>query len=251
MIYTEADGFKSKIKEYFSEEQIKALYYNALRVDLESENNNGKAEFVKAIIGEGFQKLGPGTNRAAFMKDGYVFKFALDKEGMVDNYTEFKRGPEQPDYLASPYETNHLILVCEYVTVIDEEEFMMNIDNIKQVLEILAEDYIFDDMGTITKNYQNWGYRTRGGEQTLVCLDYGYMYHKFGNEDALICPKCGKKLEYTSNYAQFICSSNVCNTKYNIRDIRRRMNRKFEEEEEAAIGSIMDYKLPRKKQTMA
>lgn len=245
LIFTEKDeGVKSKIKKYFSNDQIKALFYNAKRLDILSDDNNGKVEEVQKLIGPSFKELGPGTNRVAFLRDGYVFKIALDVDGMVDNFTEFKRGAELPHYLAKPYECNQLILVSEYVTVIDQDEFLNNIDNIKIILEDMSAQYIFDDMGTIPKNFQNWGYRNDG---TLVCLDYGYLYPKIGNETALICPKCGEKLEYTSNFAEFQCQKSTCNTKYRIMDIRRRMNRKFEENEESMIASITSVKLPSSK----
>lgn len=244
MIFTEQDGdyIKSKIKQYLSHDQLKALYYNALRLDVLSDDNNGKVAEVQKLLGPSFKELGPGTNRVAFLRDGYVFKIALDIDGMIDNFTEFKRGAELPFYLAKPYECNQLILVSEYVTVIDQEEFVNNIESIKIILEDMSANYIFDDMGTINKNFQNWGYRTDG---TLVCLDYGYLYPKVGNEEALKCPKCGEQLEYTSTYAEFRCSKATCNAKYRIMDIRRRMNRKFEENEEEMIGAITSLKLPK------
>ena len=88
-------------------------------------NNNQKADNICRIIGPGFKPLGVGTNRAAFLKDGYVYKIALDTYGLEDNMSEFKRSKEYPEYLARAYEIcyENTVLVSEYVNLLMQEEW--------------------------------------------------------------------------------------------------------------------------------
>ena len=234
----------SKILQYFTKEQIKTLYHFALRVDID--DNNTKAEVISAYLGPEFDELGTGTNRIAFLHDGYVLKIALDRRGLVDNYTEMKRSQEVPEYFAKVYESNMLIIVCEYVGLMSDEDFRLNADGIRTILEDLSKNYVFGDIGYSTKNRCNWGYRDKGisGSESLVILDYGYMYKRRGNEKALRCPKCGTDLHYDKNYNYFVCGNNMCSTKYSFMDIRRRMSQDLEDAEDEMIANINNLPLP-------
>ena len=53
------------IRQVFSDDQLKALYYLAMRIDIE--DNNDKAEMIKMIVPPEFEELGTGTNRIAFL----------------------------------------------------------------------------------------------------------------------------------------------------------------------------------------
>ena len=141
------------IRQVFSDDQLKALYYLAMRIDIE--DNNDKAEMIKMIVPKDFVELGTGTNRIAFLYNNLVYKIALDRRGFTDNLAEAKRSSELPMYLAKTYETNYLINVAEYVMVIDKDTFVMNEDAIKTILGDIAKEYLFDDVGYSLKNYCN------------------------------------------------------------------------------------------------
>lgn len=240
----------SLINQIFSKEMLKMLYYHACRVDID--DNNDKAELVAELLGPEFQELGTGTNRINFLYTpsperkfrggaGMSFSIALDRRGFVDNFTEFKRSQEVPEYIVKAYETNMLILAEEYVTLMDSREFALNENGIKAILEDLSHNYIFEDIGFDTKNYENWGYRSNGD---IVILDAGYIYPKKGNERALSCPKCRGSLNYNSNYTAFQCSNSSCRTKYNFIDVRRRMNLDLEDLENQMIAELNQVEMP-------
>lgn len=134
-----------------------------------------------------------------------------------------------------------LILVEEYVTLMDLNEFIRNENGIKTILDDLSKNYIFEDIGFNTKNYENYGYRTNG---EIVILDLGYIYPIKGNEHVLSCPKCRGQLEYTSNFSGFQCKNSQCRTKYNFLDIRRRMNLDLENFENQMISELNKVEMP-------
>ena len=240
----------SLINNIFSKDLLKMLYYHACRVDIE--DNNDKAEMISELIGPEFQELGTGTNRISYLYTpgsdrkfrggaGLVFIIALDRRGLVDNFNEFKRSLECPEYWIKAYETNMIILVEEYVTLMDEREFIANENGIKVILEDLAKNYIFEDIGFSLKNYQNWGYRSNGD---IVILDIGYVFPIKGNEHVMSCPKCRGQLTYNNNYTGFICNSSQCKTKYNFLDLRRRMNLDLENFENQMISDLNKVEMP-------
>ena len=212
----------SKIKLYFPDKLIKLFYYYAMSYELG--DNNKKAELFEDIMkfcyGTKFRKLGTGTNRVAFRRGMFVYKIALDRRGCIDNVSEFKRSPEAPNLFALTYETNGLIAVAEYVTLMDMEAFEQNQYAVLELLSELAKQYIFGDMGYTRKNYCNFGYRLgrSGNEAALVVLDYAYTHPRFTNEEALICPNCGGQIEYNAMFTGFRCKS--CNQEYSYQDIR-------------------------------
>ena len=134
-----------------------------------------------------------------------------------------------------------LILVEEYVTLMDDKEFAANENGIKMILEDLSRNYIFEDIGFSTKNYQNFGYRTNGD---IVVLDLGYIFSIKGNENVLSCPKCRGQLVYNQNYTGFVCKNSSCRTKYTFLDIRRRMNLDLENFENQMISELNKVEMP-------
>lgn len=216
--------FNSHITKLYTPEIIKKLYANALLIDID--DNNEKVGIIEEIVGPEFAELGPGTNRLGLIgPDGFCHKIALDRRGIVDNITEFKRSPELDWVSPMVYETNGVILVAENVELITKEDFQLNRESILDICKTLAQTYIFTDIGFATKNFCNWGIR-KGGE--LVVLDTGYMLPILGNEDALICPVCGSRIGYNSLYTHFTCRK--CNNTYSFIDIYRRMTNKFDDE---------------------
>jgi hypothetical protein len=159
----------------------------------------------------------------------------------LDNFSEFKRSQEIPQYAIKAYETNMLILVEEYVTLMDEREFTMNENGIKEILSELSKNYIFEDIGFDMKNFENYGYRENGD---IVVLDIGYVYPIKGNEKALSCPRCRGQIKYNSNYTGFVCQNSQCRTRYNFLDIRRRMDLSIENAEDEMLFEIMHSEVP-------
>lgn len=240
----------SLINHIFTKDQLKMLYYHACRFDIE--DNNDKASMITEFLGDEFDEIGTGTNRVAYLytpsedRDfrggaGLVFKFALDRRGLLDAWAEFKRSREIPQYATKVYETNMLISVQEYVTLMDKRDFMMNENGIKEILKILDEDYIFEDIGFTLKNYENYGYRDNGD---IVILDLGYIYPKRGNEQALTCPRCRSEIRHNHNYDRYICSNPSCRTKYMFIEIRNRMTQSLENIEDQVYFNIMEADVP-------
>ena len=230
---------KSLIKKFFSDEMIKILYYHCLRIDIE--DNNDKAEMIEELLGPEFQLLGVGTNRIAFLYRGLVVKVSMDRRGLLDNLNEFKRASETPEYFVKCYETNMLINVEEYLTLLDQEEFKTNEAGIKEILEDLSKAYIFTDIGYTLKNSCNWA---ADSEQNLKILDTGYIYPIKGNEDALTCPLCRSQFKYNTNYTGFVCSNKECPQKYSFMDIKRRMRFNTEELENRIIMQLNNIEMP-------
>lgn len=206
---------RSRIKENFTFEELKELYDLIMRTDLDT---NQKTDLIKMTVRDkGFEELGPGTNRYAMLKDNYVFKFALDHHGFKDNHVEFNMSHKLQPYVTKTYENNGLIAIAEYVTVIDKAEFIRNKPVIRDILSVLAETYLFEDLGCIEKNFRNWGYSDAG---ELIILDYGYI---FDRDDILMrCTSCQSRLAYNNNYDTIVCSK--CNKKFKIHDIKEMMN---------------------------
>ncbi len=223
---------KSRIHKFFSKELM--LELDKICNDKFISDNNKKVDLMCAVLDKydvNYTELGPGTNRFAILIDGYVFKIALDKKAKKDNLMEFSMSRELLPFVTKVYETNGLIMVAEYVTVISKEEFLQNKEKIRGILSILAEGYLLGDVGSITKNYMNWGYRDDG---ELVILDFAFIYRVIGNE--MRChgknkagEECHEFLNYDENYDMLVCPH--CGKKYSFMDIRRRIDLKIEEQE--------------------
>ncbi len=202
---------RSRIKEEFSEEDMDFLHGICHSPYFDS--NNEKADSLMMYFREkGFIELAPATNRFAVLKGNYVYKFAMDEYGIKDNINEFKLSKELQPYVTKTYETNGLITIAEYVNLIKEEEFVDSIPHIKEILNYLSESWLFSDVGAITKNHLNWGFRD---DDSLVILDYGYFYHR--DPKIMFCSACGGGLEYTENFDKLICMK--CHKKYSVTDI--------------------------------
>jgi hypothetical protein len=198
-------------------------------------SNNDKVELISQVLGDKYVELGTGTNRVAYLRNNLVVKVALDRRGLADSFLEFKRSPEMPDYLTMTYETNSLILIAEYCTVIDLDQFNASKEVLRSILDDVAENYIFDDIGLAEKNYMNWGYRDNGD---LIILDYGYMWPKIGQELALSCPKCKQELRYNSTFTGFQCTNRLCGIRYRTSDVVRRLNNEFSNMENELISKM-------------
>lgn len=220
-------NIRSRIKQFFSDELIFDL--DKIRRDKLIANNNDKVDKVIKVLQKhnlDYNALGPGTNRFAILVDGYVVKIALDNDGVNDNNQEFMLSEELQPFVIRVYETNGLLLVTEYVTLIDREEFKNSTNELRQILSMVSDNYLIGDVGTVLKNYLNWGYRDNG---ELVILDFAYFFP--ANQElmrckALIDPETGRTcegiLDYDSNFHELVCP--VCGKKQMTGRIRARIS---------------------------
>ena len=236
---------RSRILEFFSKELLSKLY--DITNDVLIPDTNTKVDKIIKLLNEydlDFDELGPGTNRLAIFMDSYVFKIALDSYGVHDNWREFIMSTELQPFVSKTYECNGLIAVEEYVVLISKEEFNIpeNKESMKAILATLADSYLLGDIGTVSKNFTNWGYRSNGD---LVALDYAYVYRIIGEE--MICKSihngsvCQELLQYDDNFYQLFCPR--CRKKYSFHQIRNRIDKEFETRELELVKSKMAYKL--------
>lgn len=225
-------AIKSRIHQFLSEDCMKEL--NKIKKDVLISDNNKKVDLFCAILDKyeiPYTELGSGTNRHAIMMDNYVFKIAMDKDGEKDNWMEFSLTQELQPFVVKCYECNGLILVTEYVNLVTRDEFMAHKEEMRLILSYIAQSYLLGDVGTIAKNFTNWGYRDSG---EWVILDFAYLYRIRGEE-----MKCGHVnkagetcetfLEYDYDYSSLRCPR--CGHKYIFNEIRGRISKEFEEEE--------------------
>lgn len=219
---------ESLIKKNFSKEFMKKIY------DIYSNKNMSIVEktiaFDKYFNEEfkdrkDYRRIGEGTNRFVCLLDNHIIKVAYNYLAYIDNMNELAMSKVLPRNmgLALAYETNGIILVSEYVTVMDKEDFMDSQLEIKNILLGLEKQikspvnksknlyYILGDMGMSSKNYGNWGRRANG---EIVVLDYGYLYQVTNDDWKRInrCPVCNSNLEYTDDYTELRCLNNECGT---------------------------------------
>ena len=211
-----AGKVRHRIYEQFTEEDM-IVILNMLR-DARFRDNNEKFDYMlEHLRGRGLLEIGAGTNRMAVKKGGYIYKIAFDTYGVKDNWQEFKMAPELQPYVTKAYECNGLVLVAEYVELMSQEEFIASKEIIRETLKQLERDYLFSDMGTIKKNFCNYGYRQGSGE--IVILDYGYIYPI--DRKMMTCLKCSHELTWTYNFNELVCPH--CGSKYDPIKIRDRM----------------------------
>lgn len=218
---------RSRILEFFNPTLLNQL--NEICRTSTLSDNNQKVDAMLSLLDAhnvDYVELGPGTNRLAILIDGYVFKIALDRWGKLDNLNEYSISKELQPFVAKTYETNELISVHEYVTVITSEEFDAKKTEIQKILALLSESYLLGDVGTVKKNFCNWGYRDDG---QLVILDFAYIYRISGEE--LLCPKCRSMIDYDLNFHNLKCSNLQCGRKFTFIDIRRKITQEAEMKE--------------------
>ena len=220
---------KPRLFDYIGKSMMIALFENSM--DLIEVDNNVQADRIVQILGDSFQELGTGTNRIALVRDGYVFKIALDRRGIIDNLAEYKRSAEAPQYLAKCYETNRIVAISEYVNLMSYQEYIDNKSKIREILTRLSSEYVIKDLGLTPKNYCNWGYRDDG---SIVALDYAYMYPIKGNENALRC-SCGGHICLDSTFTFYKCDNSACGLKYSAMEILNKMNLDSERMDDEAV----------------
>ena len=228
---------RSMIYEFFAMDQLIELY--KLSIDLSADNNIKKDELCRMLTEWKipYEPIGPGTNRYAALINGVIFKFALDRDGMIDNRREFKYTVDTQPYTIKVYEClpNGLIATCEYVELMTIDDIVnRNIqDRMRKILEELGDRYFIGDIGIDTKNYTNWGYR-KNQNRDLVILDFAYIYST--SFKTFRCNCDGRSiLSYDENYTSLRCPT--CDAIYSFSNIRQKISKKDQENE---IGDIRE-----------
>ena len=230
---------RSRIMEIFNKEILKEMYelqskrltWGVIRGQRSKVEYTAKMKvqdmtniLTKYLQGKGhsFSFPGAGTNRMTVLIDGYIYKIALDQDGYIDNLNEFILSKEAQPYVTKTYETNGLIAVAEYVTLISYEEFVEKKAKILEILDDISREYLIGDMGWTQKNYANWGYRKNSDD--LVILDFGHMHRLSGEK--LLCKECCSILQYNSNYTKLKCLN--CGKEEEFMTIKLRLSKKEE-----------------------
>lgn len=223
---------ESLIKKNFSEEFMRKIYdiYSNDYISIVEKTIRFDKIFTEEFgHRKDYRRIGEGTNRFVCLLDNHIIKVAYNYLAYIDNMNELAQAKNKSKYLAQAYETNGIILVSEYVTVMDKEEFLDSQFHIRNILIKLAEEpsikkedrifYILGDMGMSDKNYGNWGRRMNGD---IVVLDYGYLYQLSNEEwkESARCPICGSSLEYTDDFSELKCVKTDCNSKVKYTTIR-------------------------------
>lgn len=162
---------RHRIHELFPEHVLDKIV--EIMDDPDNTSNNIKATKLSELLeDQGFAEIGPGTNRLAMKKGDYIYKIAMDSYGVRDNWNEFNISMLAQPYVTKTYECNGLIAVAEYVNVISKQEFEDSKENIRSILQVLSENFLFCDLSACLKNYLNFGFRDDG---MIVVLDYGLV----------------------------------------------------------------------------
>lgn len=214
---------RSQVHEVFSRDVRIELELISRRRDIR--NKEKQEEIIKLLQANSindFVKLGPGTNRYSLKLNGYVFKFATDNDGKIDNWKEFKVTKMFFPRFTKTHEvtTNGTILVSEYISpYLSYGEMLEHADDIRAILgEISQGGYLIGDVGISANNFANWG--SRIGSSKPVCLDYAYIYEVTSNVFRCRNPKCtgSSILVPNSDYTYLVCPK--CKDKKEFSDLR-------------------------------
>jgi hypothetical protein len=186
-------------------------------------------------------KLGLGTNRYGFKLDGFVVKFALDQDGKIDNFKEFKMAKILYPYVIKVYEVTEsgTLAVAEYIQPFDTyAEMCQHRESIKRILVDISSRYLIGDVGISSDNYGNWGLRI--GSNTPVCLDFAYVYEV--SSSLFACNHCKPNVTLipTDEFSNLICPK--CKVIHSFSSIRARIGNDLHRHE---IGDLSDegYKI--------
>lgn len=207
---------QSKIKSKFSDELLE--FIAAVCDTRLIESSQQKMAIVHGLLkdyGIVFEPQGEGTNRVAVFIESYVYKIALDAAGYMDNWMEYTLSKELQPYATQVYETNGYILVAECVRTIQYDEWVSRKHDMKKILDIIGGEYLLHDVGTVKKNFTNWGVRDNN---ELVILDYAYLHP--ATENLFSCDVCGSGvLNYDETFSYLVCSNHDgCGTRFNYND---------------------------------
>lgn len=233
ILYPEKKLYRSLLLEEFTPERCFELEKLSRSFSI---SNNKKVDIIREKLDEWgieYASLGPGTNRYAFMKDGYVIKVALDKDGKIDNKREFIYSLALQPYVVKCYETfaDGLLAVFEYVEIFTIDDYWKSQERMREMLSDIAQNFLIGDVGISSTNYVNWGFRDDG---SLVILDYAYIYSVAFKKFTCNCSP-HSVLHYDKDFNNLICP--VCGKKYDFKTIRKKISR---EDQDIEIGDLTE-----------
>lgn len=225
--------YRSMLLELFTPEQCIEIEKLTRAFSI---STNQKIEIIKEKLTEWgiqFSPLGGGTNRWAFMHDGYVVKIACDEDGKIDNTREYIYSMQLQPYVIKCYECfkDGLMAVFEYVEIFTNDEFWKNQNKMREILRDISQNFLIGDVGISTVNYSNWGFREDG---SVVILDFAYIYAVAFKKFECGCTP-GAYLAYDNDFNNLICP--YCGTKYSFKQIRKKISMNDQKKE---IGDLFE-----------
>lgn len=230
---------RSLLQEEFPEElRFKIAMLSKRRDIINEEKQDELFKLLREYQIDGITPLGPGTNRYAFKMKGFVIKVATDKDGIIDNFKEFKMAKRLYPHVTKIYEvsSNGTLLVAEYIQPFSSYgEMYQYADEIREILKGFSSVYLIGDVGITAKNYANWGLRV--GSDSPVCLDFAYVYDV--SSEFFICRKCknNSMLVPDKDFVKLVCPAPGCGASYEFSDIRRRIGNDLHNHE---IGDLSE-----------
>lgn len=165
-------------------------------------------------------EIGTGTNRFCFRHDSYVFKTALDLEGIADNAQEWamtKRLKNVP--MTHEITRGRHLMVASYIPALTSfQDMQLYSTQIKEILSRWnSEGYLLGDVGIAAENYANWGALNK----KAYCIDSAYIFPATCN---LFGCRCGntRMIPSDGTYTSYKCTA--CGAIYTDRELRSRIS---------------------------
>ena len=218
---------------FFTPYDISYLHSLATSARLASKLELKRKMMHEFLTSKGLQKCGSGTNRLVYYHPNfpdYVFKIALDDEGLKDGPAEFRNQYVLKPFVTKIFEVSPCgtIAITERVKPItSREEYLSVAEDIFELInEWLIGEYALADFGS--KFFMNFGYRESFG---IVILDYPYCYPIDGAK--LFCSKrdinsvsgtCDGVIDYDEGYNFLKCTK--CGAIYKAIDLAKKIKDK-------------------------
>lgn len=196
-------------------------------------NNPQKAKYIEEALGYyGFKEVNLGTNIYTMYNPAYpgvVFKFALDDNGLADNFNDTILQDLIPRYARTlARHPSAIVSVQERKVVVADQDRMDSFrSSILKTLNKLAEDYLIVDLSP-TSYHLNYGIE-RNGDWCFI--DASDLYPLINMPDKIRCNKavgyddkkkkvkrCGGRLRYNADFSAVVCTK--CGSEYLPLEIR-------------------------------
>jgi predicted RNA-binding Zn-ribbon protein involved in translation (DUF1610 family) len=238
---------RSLIHEYFSDESCRwdliELSYRSAGITDMSVKQDELFDICRKF-GINASPLGEGTNRFGFKIGSYCFKFAINREGRVNNKNELRKCKALYPYVTRAHECtgDGTILVCEYVRAFQSfGEMEQYRDEILEDLRVMNRVFIIGDVGITSKNYGNWGLRGT----KAVCLDSGAAH--LASSAIYRCGTCGTFVMPTQSYDKLQCPN--CQRMYRFEEIERRISENDFDDDIGDLESVA-YQIHHERETV-
>ncbi|MCM1294999.1 MAG: hypothetical protein NC311_05610 [Muribaculaceae bacterium] len=196
-------------------------------------NNQKKADYIrKAMSYYGFEEVNLGTNIFVMSNPAYpgvVFKFALDDNGLADNFNDTILQDLVPRYARTlARHPSAIVSVQERKVVIADQDRMDSFRaDILKTLRKLSEDFLIVDLSP-TEYHLNYGVE-RNGDWCFI--DASDLFPLINMPDKVRCTKavgyddkkkrvrrCGGRLAYDADFSHIVCTK--CRSEFLPLEIR-------------------------------